>query len=122
MPMFASLTGRFTHCADGKKGAIESVARLALKGLRSAIVAAADDDEGAGLELGEADLDTFLKQIILADFKNDTITDVSDHNHHESVSIITNIKFRHKDFWNVPTNSQAQYPNYTATDYAYNLA
>jgi hypothetical protein len=122
MPMFASLIGRFTHCADGKKGAIESVARLALKGLRPAIVAAADDDEGAGLELGEADLDTFLKQIILVDFKNDTITAVADHNHPESVSIITNIKFRHKDFWNVPTSSQAQYPHYTATDYAYNLA
>lgn len=122
MPMLASLIGRFTHCADGKKGAIESVARLALKGLRSAIVAAADDDEGAGLELGEADFDTFLKQIILVDFKNDTITAVADHNHPESVSIITNIKFRHKDFWNVSTNSQAQYPNYTATDYAYNQA
>ncbi len=127
MPMLASLIGRFTHCADGKKGAIESVARLALKGLRSAIVAVAADggaaEEGeAGLELGEADFDTLLKQIILVDFKNDTITAVADHNHHESVSIITNIKFRHKDFWNVPTNSEAQYPNYTATDYAFKQA
>ena len=76
------------------------------------------DDAAADVEADT--LDSCLKQKILEEFKSDKITLVADHNHAESVSIMTDTKFRNQAFWNVPTQAQAQFViNYMQdSDYA----
>ncbi len=107
--MIGTLAGRFTHCADGKKGAIESVGCLALDGFKGRA------ENAIAIE----DFDPYLKQIVLNNFKGNSIDSASDHpTNPESVSIITNIKYRHRNFWNVPTEAQAQFGLDSEIDYA----
>lgn len=95
-----ALVGRFTHCADGKKGAIAAVSQKVLHEL-------VGNDAAADAEADT--LDACLKQKILEEFKSEKITLVADHNHAENVSITTDAKFRNQAFWNVPTQAQAQF-------------
>jgi hypothetical protein len=106
-----ALVGRFTHCADGKKGAIAAVSQSVLHEL-------VGNDAAADAEADT--LDACLKQKILEEFKSEKITLVADHNHAENVSIMTDAKFRNQAFWNVPTQAQAQFViNYKeSSDYA----
>lgn len=110
----APLAGRFTHCPDGKKTALEEVSSyVANEFLGDLAVAAAD----AVVEV-EYTFDEFLKKEIFKDFKKSTITALSDHPlDGENVSISGFIKYENRDFWNVPTEIAANAPYYVAWDY-----
>ncbi len=110
----APLAGRFTHCPDGKKTALEEVSSyVANEFLGDLAVAAA----GAGVEV-EYTFDEFLKKEIFKDFKKSTITALSDHPlDGENVSIIGSIKYENRDFWNVPTAIVADAPYFPSWDY-----
>ncbi len=105
----AALAGGFTHCKDGKKGAIGSVSSRILQALT-----------GENEVLVAEDFDSVLKKRILPNFKIDTIDALANHDHGENVSIIGAIKQRHKDFWEFPCDIVANYGgNYRYCDYAY---
>jgi hypothetical protein len=110
----APLAGRFTHCPDGKKTALEEVSSyVANEFLGGFAVAAA----GAGVEV-EYTFDEFLKKEIFKNFKKTSITALSDHPHDgENVSITGFIKYENRDFWNVPTEIAANAPYFVAWDY-----
>ncbi len=110
----APLAGRFTHCPDGKKTALEEVSSyVANEFLGDLAVAAAD----AVVEV-EYTFDEFLKKEIFKDFKKSTITALSDHPlDGENVSITGFIKYKNRDFWNVPTAIIADAPYFPSWDY-----
>ena len=110
----APLAGRFTHCPDGKKTALEEVSSyVANEFLGDLAVAAAD----AVVEV-EYTFDEFLKKEIFKDFKKSTITALSDHPHEaENVSISAAIKWLNRDFWHVPNHIAAAQPSFFAWDY-----
>ena len=91
---FAAVAGRFTHCGDGKKTAIEATS--------TRVLCALSGDEAA---IVIEDFDTFLKKVALSGFKQKTIAELSDHpGYFENVSTVAMIRDRNKAFWGDPTD------------------
>lgn len=109
----APLAGRFTHCPDGKKTALEEVSSYVANEFLGDLDVAA----GAGVEV-EYTFDEFLKKEIFKNFKKTSITALSDHPHEaENVSISAAIKWFNRDFWRVPNHIEAAQPSFFAWDY-----
>ncbi len=109
----APLAGRFTHCPDGKKTALEEVSSYVANEFLGGFAVAA----GAGVEV-EYTFDEFLKKEIFKNFKKTSITALSDHPHEaENVSISAAIKWFNRDFWRVPNHIEAAQPYFFAWDY-----
>ena len=109
----APLAGRFTHCPDGKKTALEEVSSYVANEFLGDLDVAA----GAGVEV-EYTFDEFLKKEIFKNFKKTSITALSDHPHEaENVSISAAIKWFNRDFWRVPNHIAAAQPSFFAWDY-----
>ncbi|MCX7342749.1 MAG: hypothetical protein NT128_01180 [Proteobacteria bacterium] len=91
---FAAIAGRFTHCSDGKKTAIEATSSRVLCAL-----------SGNEADIVIEDFDTFIKKVALSNVKQKTIAELSDHpGYFENVSTVAMIKDRNKAFWGDPTD------------------
>ena len=91
---FAAVAGRFTHCGDGKKTAIEATSARVLCAL-----------SGNKADIVIEDFDAFLKKVALSSLKQKTIAELSDHpRYFENVSTVAMIKDRNKAFWRDPTD------------------
>ncbi len=91
---FAAVAGRFTHCSDGKKTAIEATSTRVLCAL-----------SGNEADIVIEDFDAFIKKVALGDLKQKTIAELSDHpGYFENVSTVAMIKDRNKAFWGDPTD------------------
>ncbi len=90
----AAFAGRFTHCGDGKKTAIEATSTRVLCALSG-------NEDDIVIE----DFDAFLKKVALSGLKQKTIAELSDHpGYFENVSTVAMIKDRNKAFWRDPTD------------------
>ncbi len=108
---YASLVGRFTHCNDGKKDAINNVSSRALVSL------VGNDNAGPGVGY---DFNTFIKKWLLSNLKNESINKVCNHpEYRENVSLSLEIRFLNKDFWENQSERAGMGGKLNASDYAF---